>query len=115
MPATYRTVEPCTTGYLRVLTIGDVELHLDGHRLLVRGEPVPVTRKEFLILTHLMTNAGRVLTRDDMLNNVWGPELATSRNYLEVHIHRLRVKLGESHRIRTVRGTGYVFDLPHDR
>jgi two-component system response regulator RegX3 len=114
----YRSVDPQTLGRLRVLRIGDVELQLDGHRLFVRGTPVHLPHKEFVILRQLMDNAGRVVTRQELLDNAWGPDRADVRNYLEVHIRRLRTKIeGDVDRpthIRTVRGVGYVFDLPND-
>ncbi|MCA1835982.1 MAG: response regulator transcription factor [Actinobacteria bacterium] len=112
----YLAVTPQSIGRLRVLRIGDVELHLDGHRLLVRGKPVHLPRKEFVILQQLMENAGRVVTRSELLDNAWGPGRTDARNYLEVHIRRLRTKIESDllrpTRIRTVRGIGYVFDLP---
>ena len=120
MPETrgYLSVTPQSLGRLRVLRIGDVELHLDGHRLLVRGEPVHLPHKEFVILQQLMENAGRVVTRRELLDNAWGPDRADVRNYLEVHIRRLRTKIESDvdrpTRIRTVRGVGYIFDLPQD-
>ncbi|MGH3549119.1 MAG: winged helix-turn-helix domain-containing protein [Pseudonocardiaceae bacterium] len=113
----YLSVDPQTVGQLRVLRIGDVELQLDGHRLVVRGSPVHLAHKEFVILRQLMDNAGRVVTRDALLDNAWGPDRGDVRNYLEVHIRRLRMKIdgdaGRPSRIRTVRGIGYVFDLAH--
>jgi two-component system, OmpR family, response regulator RegX3 len=114
----YLPVDPQTLGMLRIIRIGDVELHLDGHRLLVRGTPVHLPHKEFVILRQLMDNAGRVVTRRELLDNAWGPDRTDARNYLEVHIRRLRTKIeSDVHgptRIRTVRGVGYVFDLPQD-
>jgi two-component system response regulator RegX3 len=114
----YRPVDPQTLGQLRVLRIGDVELELDGHRLFVRGTPVHLPHKEFVILRQLMDNAGRVVTRPELLDNAWGPGRVDARNYLEVHIRRLRTKIESDvdhpTRIRTVRGVGYVFDLPHE-
>jgi two-component system response regulator RegX3 len=111
-------VDPQTLGQLRVLRVGDVELQLDGHRLIVRGTPVHLPRKEFLILRQLMYNAGRVVTRCELLDNAWGPDRVDVQNYLEVHIRRLRTKIESNAdrptRIRTVRGVGYVFDLPPD-
>jgi DNA-binding response OmpR family regulator len=114
----YLPVDPQTLGRLRILRVGDVELQLDGHRLLVRGTPVQLPHKEFVILRQLMDNAGRVVTRCELLDNAWGPDRADARNYLEVHIRRLRVKI-ENHadrptHIRTVRGFGYIFDFPRD-
>lgn len=112
----YLSVDPQSLGRLRILRIGDVELHLDGHRLFVRGKPVHLPHKEFVVLHHLMDNAGRVVTRLELLEHAWGSDRANVQNYLEVHIRRLRTKI-ESYpfrptRIRTVRGVGYIFDLP---
>jgi two-component system, OmpR family, response regulator RegX3 len=118
MPQTYRymSVNPQSLGRLRILGIGDVELHLDGHRLFVRGKPVHLPRKEFVVLRYLMDNAGRVVTRRELLDNAWGPDCRDTRNYLEVHIRRLRTKIESDPfrptHIRTVRGIGYIFDLP---
>ncbi|MGB8200825.1 MAG: response regulator transcription factor [Pseudonocardiaceae bacterium] len=112
------SVDPRTVGRLRVLKIGDVELQLDGYRLVVRGTPVHLPHKEFVILRQLMDNAGRVVTRRELLDNAWGPDRADVRNYLEVHIRRLRTKvesnLDRPTHIRTVRRVGYIFDLPND-
>lgn len=112
----YLTVDPQTLGRLRTLKIGDVELRLDGHQLVVRGTLVALPRKEFVILQQLMDNAGRVVTRRELLDTAWGPDRAHVRNYLEVHIRRIRVKIesdvNKPTRIRTVRGVGYIFDLP---
>jgi two-component system response regulator RegX3 len=114
----YLPVDPQTLGRLRILRIGDVELQLDGYRLLVRGTPVHLPYKEFVILRQLMDNAGRVVTRRELLDNAWGPDRADVRNYLEVHIRRLRTKIeadvDQPRCIRTVRGVGYIFDLPQD-
>ncbi|MDQ3900093.1 MAG: winged helix-turn-helix domain-containing protein [Actinomycetota bacterium] len=114
----YLPVDPQTLGRLRILKIGDVELQLDGHRLLVRGTPVHLPHKEFVILRQLMDNAGRVVSRRELLDNAWGPDRADVRNYLEVHIRRLRTKIEDDvdrpTRIRTVRGVGYIFDLPQN-
>lgn len=114
----YLSVDPRTVGRLRVLKVGDVELQLDGYRLLVRGTPVHLPHKEFVILRQLMDNAGRVVTRRELLDNAWGPDKADVRNYLEVHIRRLRTKVeinvNQPTRIRTVRRVGYIFDLPND-
>lgn len=114
----YLPVDPQTLGRLRILRIGDVELQLDGYRLLVRGTPVHLPYKEFVILRQLMDNAGRVVTRRELLDNAWGPDRPDVRNYLEVHIRRLRTKIetdvDQPSCIRTVRGVGYIFDLPQN-
>ncbi len=76
----------------------------------------PCRTREFMILRELMDNAGRVLTRRELLENAWGPDRTNARNYLEVHIRRLRTKIESDAdnptRIRTVRNFGYIFDLP---
>lgn len=114
----YMAVDPQTHGRLRILRVGDVELQLDGHRLVVRGIPVHLPHKEFVILQQLMDNVGRVVTRRELLDNAWGPDRSDVRNYLEVHIRRLRTKIENDAdrptRIRTVRGVGYIFDLPQN-
>lgn len=108
----YLSIHPHTAGRLRILKIGEVELQLDGHRLLVRGTPVHLPHKEFLILQHLMSNAGRVVTRRELLDKRMGADRAYVRNYLEVHIRRLRMKVeNDADRpthIRTIRGVGYI-------
>jgi DNA-binding response OmpR family regulator len=113
----YLPVDPQTFGQLRILKIGDVELELDGHRVVVRGTPVHLPRKEFVILRQLMENAGRVLTWRELSDNAWGPDHTEKvRDVLAVHITRIRQRI-ESYvdrptPIRTVRNVGYVFDLP---
>jgi DNA-binding response OmpR family regulator len=71
-----------------------------------------------VILRQLMDNAGRVVTRRELLDNAWGADRTHARNYLEVHIRRIRTKIESDvdrpNRIRTVRGVGYVFDLPEE-
>jgi two-component system KDP operon response regulator KdpE len=71
-----------------------------------------------MILRQLMNNAGRVVTRRELLDHAWGPDRVEARNYLEVHIRRLRKKIENDvdrpTRIRTVRGVGYIFDLPQE-
>jgi two-component system alkaline phosphatase synthesis response regulator PhoP len=113
----YLAVDPQTHGRLRTLKIGDVELDLDGYQVVARGTLVHLPRTEFMILRHLMENAGRVVTQRSLWDNIWGPDRTTkARHYLPVHIYRIRKKIENnterpSH-IRTVRNIGYVFDRP---
>jgi DNA-binding response OmpR family regulator len=92
----------------------DVELYFDGHRLFIRGMPVHLSHKEFVILRHLMTNVGRVVNRRELMDNLW----VRVRRMSELgrgQIRRLRAKIetgmNKSTRVRTVRGIGYIFDL----
>jgi DNA-binding response OmpR family regulator len=79
-------------------------------RVLCGGEDVKLTRKEFALLSHLIKNAGRVATRQQLLDNVWGYSYFGDTRTLDVHIRRLRQKLGDCGScIETVVGIGYRF------
>ena len=97
-----------------VLEIGDVRLDLARHELVVRGAEVAAPRKEFELLELLMANAGRVITRDTLLDEVWGADYVGDTKTLDVHVKRLRAKVESdpSHptRITTIRGVGYRFE-----
>jgi two-component system response regulator MprA len=94
-----------------VLTLGDLTLS-PGSRLAERaGEPVELTRTEFNLLELLLRNAGQVLTRELILDRVWGYDFQTTSNSLEVYVGYLRRKTeaaGGDRLIHTVRGVGYV-------
>ncbi len=79
-------------------------------RVVCGGEDVKLTRKEFALLTHLIKNTGRVATRQNLLDNVWGYSYFGDTRTLDVHIRRLRQKLGDCGTcIETVVGVGYRF------
>lgn len=79
-------------------------------RVVCDGENVKLTRKEFALLTHLIKNTGRVATRQNLLDNVWGYSYFGDTRTLDVHIRRLRQKLGDCGScIETVVGVGYRF------
>jgi two-component system response regulator RegX3 len=92
---------------------GPVEVDVDSHEAIVRGEPVPLTPKEFDLLETLIARKGRLLTRQFLIAEVWGPDYFGDTKTLDVHIKRLRQKIEEDpHRpkhIVTVRGLGYKF------
>ena len=94
--------------------IGDVRLDIARHEVFVRGERVAVPRKEFELRELLMMNADRVLTREAILDQVWGPGYVGDTKTLDVHIKRLRAKIepdaGQPRYITTVRGVGYRFE-----
>ena len=114
--ALLRRVEPAgpDTGP-SVLRHEDLAVDLDAMEVR-RGERlVELTRTEFALLEHLLENAGRVLTRDQIHDRVWGFDGATSSNSLEVYVGYLRRKLeaeGEPRLIQTVRGVGYSLRSP---
>jgi DNA-binding response OmpR family regulator len=92
---------------------GPVEVDPESHEALARGKPVPLTPKEFDLLETLIARKGRLLTREFLIAEVWGPDYFGDTKTLDVHIKRLREKLEEDpHRpahIVTVRGLGYKF------
>ena len=97
-----------------VLDVGDVRLDAARHEVFVRGSSVALPLKEFELLELLMANAGRVLTRDVLIDRIWGPNYFGDTKTLDVHIKRLRSKLeaDSAHptRIVTVRGVGYRYE-----
>lgn len=97
-----------------VLEIGDVRLDAARHEVAVRGERVALPLKEFELLELLLANAGRVLTRDVLIDRVWGPNYYGDTKTLDVHVKRLRAKVeadpGKPARIVTVRGVGYRYE-----
>jgi two-component system, OmpR family, response regulator RegX3 len=92
---------------------GDVVLDVARHEVLVRGTSVELSPKEFDLLRVLMTNRGRVLTRERLLSRIWGEERYVDERTVDVHIRWLRRKIeqdaSEPRLIQTVRGTGYRF------
>jgi two-component system, OmpR family, response regulator RegX3 len=99
-----------------VIEIGDVRLDVARHEVSVRGDLVALPLKEFELLELLLANAGRVLTRDVLIDRIWGPNYFGDTKTLDVHVKRLRTKVeedpGNPTRIVTVRGVGYRFEKP---
>ena len=97
-----------------VLEVGDIRLDVARHELTVRGEQVPLPRKEFELLEALMANAGRVLTREALLDQVWGTDYVGDTKTLDVHVKRLRGKIetdtARPSLLTTIRGVGYRFE-----
>ncbi|WP_157254725.1 response regulator transcription factor [Nonomuraea typhae] len=97
-----------------VLAVGPVRMDVDRHVVAVRGEQVQLPLKEFELLEVLLRNAGRVLTRGQLIDRVWGADYVGDTKTLDVHVKRLRAKIeadpGNPRCILTVRGLGYKFD-----
>ena len=89
------------------LTVGDLTLDLVAHTVCKAGEAVSVSKREFDVLRTLMEGAGRVLTRGQLEQSLYGVNRQVDSNAVEVHIHNLRVKLGATI-LKTVRGVGYT-------
>ena len=95
----------------KILLIGDVCLDEEKHKVTVAGEGCELTYKEYELLKLLMTNAGIVTSREDILEKVWGTNFEGESRTLDMHIKTLRQKLKESgSMIKTVRNVGYIFD-----
>lgn len=91
-----------------VLSCGALTLNRDTHRVLAEGQEVLLTHKEFELLEYLLENSNIVLTRDKILDCIWGYSTEVETRTLDVHIRSLRQKLGScGELIETVRGVGY--------
>jgi two-component system phosphate regulon response regulator PhoB len=89
---------------------GPLRLDPERHRCAVKGEEVELTAKEFQLLEALMRRPGRVMTREKLLDEVWGSDIAVTSRTIDTHLKRLREKLGvAADLIETVRGLGYRF------
>jgi len=95
--------------------VGDVSLDPQRHEVVIRGDEVSLPLKEFELLSLLLENAGRVLTRDTIIDRVWGHDYVGDTKTLDVHIKRLRTKVEEDParptRIVTIRGLGYKYEV----
>ena len=97
-----------------VLTGGPVRMDIDRHVVTVNGEEVPMPLKEFELLEILLRNVGRVMTRGQLIERVWGADYVGDTKTLDVHIKRLRSKIepdsSAPRYVVTVRGMGYKFE-----
>ncbi len=114
-----RAVDATTTSPVlaaEMVEIGDVRIDHDRHEVIVRGNEVRLPLKEFELLAILLENAGRVLTRDTLIDRIWGNDYYGDTKTLDVHIKRLRSKVevdpGSPSRIVTIRGLGYKYEKP---
>jgi two-component system, OmpR family, response regulator RegX3 len=99
-----------------MLEVGDVTLDPLRHEVVIRGDDVSLPLKEFELLHLLLDNAGRVLSRDVLIDRVWGHDYVGDTKTLDVHVKRLRAKVEEDPsnptRIVTIRGLGYKYESP---
>jgi len=109
-----RRVEPAEELDPAIVEVGPVSMDTDRHTVEVRGAEVPMPLKEFELLEVLLRNAGRVLTRGQLIDRVWGSDYFGDTKTLDVHIKRLRSKIeqtpSEPKLLVTVRGLGYRFE-----
>jgi len=88
-----------------------VEIDPSSRSVTVNGKPVEFTAKEYDLLEYMVSNAGRVISRDEILEKIWGGQRSTDSNVIEVFVCHLRNKIGDTDNkvIRTIRGVGYFF------
>lgn len=94
----------------KTITFGAFTLDLEGYQLQKKGKSIPLTRSEFNILKRMLTNRGKVLSRNQLLDEITGDDVYIVDRNIDVHIAALRKKLGPNYSgIETVRGVGYRF------
>jgi two-component system response regulator RegX3 len=98
-----------------VITVANIKMDVDRHQVFVAGQPIALPLKEFELLEFLMRNPGRVLTRTQLIDRVWGSDYVGDTKTLDVHIKRLRAKVetdpANPTLIQTVRGLGYKLEI----
>jgi two-component system response regulator RegX3 len=98
-----------------ILSVANIRMDIDRHQVSVEGKPIALPLKEFELLEFLMRNAGRVLTRNQLIDRVWGSDYVGDTKTLDVHIKRLRAKVEKDPAnptlIQTVRGLGYKIEI----
>lgn len=114
-----RRLEPEKAKAPEVLHMGDVTIDFSKRQVLVGGESKYLTRTEWLLLSQLANNAGRLMLYEELLTRVWGPEYRDDIQILRTWLSRLRRKLQSDPRspqlIRTMPKAGYIIDLPQDQ
>ena len=99
----------------RTITFGELVMNLDTYQAAIAGRPLGLTYMEYELLRFLAARPNKVFTREDLLNRVWGYDYYGGARTVDVHIRRVRAKLGEEHAglIQTVRSVGYCFGRSH--
>ena len=96
------------------LKVGPVEIDQERHQILIRGEEVAMPLKEFELLLYLIQNSGRVLTRNQLIDRIWGSDYFGDTKTLDVHVKRIRSRIEKDPAnpkyLQTVRGVGYKFE-----
>ena len=91
-----------------IIKIGDIEINREEYKIAIKGKEVVLPRKEFELLYLLASKPGKVFKREDILDKVWGNEVIVGGRTIDVHIRKLREKLGDKS-FKTVKGVGYKF------
>ncbi len=91
------------------LEVGDIQIDRERYLIIFKGKEMAVPRKEFELIYLLASKPGKVFKRDEILNEIWGRDIIVGDRTIDVHIRKLREKLGED-LIKTVKGIGYKFE-----
>ena len=91
-----------------VIKIGDLVIYKEEYKITIKGDEITLPRKEFELLSLLATTPGKVFKRDEILDKVWGNDVVVGGRTIDVHIRKLREKIGD-HSFKTVKGVGYKF------
>jgi DNA-binding response OmpR family regulator len=95
--------------------VGQLVIDRAAHEVVVDGRSIVLTAKEFALLAFLAQNRGRVFSRDALLARVWGTRYEGGARTVDIHVRRLRMKLGDAFPLETLRGAGYKLRVPGDR
>jgi two-component system alkaline phosphatase synthesis response regulator PhoP len=92
------------------IILGELTLNREKFQLLKSGVVIPLPKKEFELLALLVSKPGKVFLREEILERVWGGDVIVGDRTIDVHIRKLREKIGENY-IKTIKGVGYKFDI----
>lgn len=92
------------------ISVGGLKIDGERYQLIKDGKNIPLPKKEFELISLLMSKPGKVFTREQILNEIWGGDVIVDSRTIDVHIRKLREKLGETY-IKTIIGVGYKFEL----
>lgn len=93
-----------------IIQIGNIEINRDEYKILIDGVELSLPRKEFELLYLLASKPGKVFTREEILDRVWGNEVVVGGRTIDVHIRKLREKVGDDC-FKTIKGVGYKLDM----
>ena len=92
------------------IDVGDLEIDKSSYTVSIKGKEITLPKKEFELLYFLAQNPNKVFSRDDLLQNIWGSDVYVLARTVDVHIRKVREKIGEGY-ISTIKGVGYKFEL----
>ncbi|MCX8081093.1 MAG: response regulator transcription factor [Bacteroidia bacterium] len=101
---------PDTSGVPSNLIFGELTIDTEKHLVYLGENEIQLPRKEFNLLVYLASKPGKVFTREQIFENIWGDDVIVGDRTIDVHIRKLREKLGDKY-IKTVKGVGYKFDF----